>query len=228
MLAMILLVLMSIRSWAYDIGLQELCNINNEVEQSTTFAYDTAPQNYCIDIHHSELVTHNRYTAHDDTQPQQNIQGMKNKEYIEMKDELNKAIERFKRSKELSELSIQQLLDLLDIEMTVVDHLKSGKAGSLVADAVELRNKKLKRSIPSIIFVYDKILDLATYNETLNEQWNNIRNDDRQKEVLTLTPRDKKTFLHRMKYMLDYYYSMMRTLQWELSIGPAVERNYVL
>ena len=54
MLAMILLVLMSIRSWAYDIGLQELCNINNEVEQSTTFAYDTAPQNYCIDIHHSQ------------------------------------------------------------------------------------------------------------------------------------------------------------------------------
>jgi len=108
----------------------------------------------------------------------------------DMQSNVTRAMENFRSSRNYGEISIQQLLNLLRSELRLVHQLMNRESGCQIESFTRKRNKKLDCSIPSVVNVYDAVMDLATYDENINP-----RN-------LSLAHRDRMLFLRNMEQVL--------------------------
>ena len=194
---MVLLALLSIRSWAgQDLATEDKSStttLDTTAMQSTNTLDATAMH---IDVGGTVITRH---------------QGLK--------DEVAKALDTFKTTRDFGEVSIQGVMHLLEAEVCIVDLLLEGHTGYAVERAVLKRNKKLSHSIPSVAYMYDKIVDVATYNDLLNRKIYKHTQRDQKAFKSALNIHDKKIFLREMKDKLVHYYTIMHTMQCELAMG---------
>ena len=147
------------------------------------------------------------------------VSGVMEYNYQAMKDELVKALDTFRTTRDFGEVSIQGVMNLLQAELCIVDLLLDGHTGYAVEKAVNKRNKKLSRSIPSVAFMYDKIVDIACYNELLNPKIYQQTQKKHKAFKSALNIHDKKFFLREMKDKLNHYVGIMHVMQCELALG---------
>ncbi|MCX5921744.1 MAG: hypothetical protein NTX86_00205 [Candidatus Dependentiae bacterium] len=138
-----------------------------------------------------------------------------------MKSDFHAALDQLKASKDFSEIMIQRIVELLDAELMLVHCLLNGHMGEMVDDALVARNDMLSRSTPSMMYMYDKILNLVTYNEQVNGELYRNRTRNNRVHAHSLNWRDKREFLMTMYEKLEHYSGMMRAMQCDISIGDA-------
>lgn len=130
------------------------------------------------------------------------------------KQELNSMLGQLKQNTYLSELSMQRLLELIDLERDVVHLLIKQRAGYVVQKAVNTRNKALKRNVPSVVAVYDVVLDLATMHAGLERELRNYTRRYTHGLSRALNPEYKQAFLHHMMNTLEQYYHLIGRMQY--------------
>lgn len=93
-----------------------------------------------------------------------------------------------------NELTLQQLIDLMQIEMQLLAVFIYPTAGSRFS-LLHRRAVLLSDAIPSVRVLFDKILSMAMYNDQLNEQYEQQLQAS-QPFNIALNNNDKKIFLH--------------------------------
>jgi hypothetical protein len=127
------------------------------------------------------------------------------------------AVESFKSSREFNEVAVQQLLSLLHAEKVLVDHLLNGEFGYKIEKDIIARNNMLTQTVPSVVTLYNGILDLATQDEKLDTSKNNKYLEAGKLHKLYLSRKKRLDFLHHMHETLTYYCDHFHSLQWELA-----------
>lgn len=140
-------------------------------------------------------------------------------EYQNMQGGLDRALNKFRSNRDFGEISAGQLLKLLGIEISLVDLLLAAKTGQVIEELVVRRNDLLEQTIPSVVFLYDRILDLATYDAKLYD-WKASSKSDKESLKNALNMQDKRTFLERARVRLLNYQTLIRDLQYKASIVP--------
>lgn len=121
---------------------------------------------------------------------------------------------RFKESKDYGEIALQNVVDLLDHELKLVRLLSSGRTGAAIDSALDIRNERMQYSSPSIVFVYNKIMDLVTYDYLHSRvMLQQVKNNKRLSSALSHSA--KKAFLLRMEEKLMQYQKIIRQFQHE-------------
>jgi len=140
-------------------------------------------------------------------------------EYQSMQRGLDRALNKFRLNRDFGEISAGQLLTLLGVEISLIDLLLAAKTGQVIEELVVRRDELLGQSIPSIVFLYNRILDLATYDAKLYA-WK--ATDKSEKELLknALNLQDRKAFLERARIRLLNYQNLIRDIQYQASIVP--------
>ena len=141
-------------------------------------------------------------------------------EHSSMKQHLGTALDQLRANSDFGEVMLQKIMNLLNAEITIVNHLLCGEHGALLQNALVIRNQMLISSAPSVAYMYDKILDLSTYDQEANRK---LFQSGRCGCGLAyaLSSRDKKCFLSGMREKLVHYHGMMRQMQCNLAIGSA-------
>ena len=152
-----------------------------------------------------------------------NVEAMMH-EHSSMKQSLNTAFDRLKQNTDFGEVMLQKIMNLLDAEITLVNYLLCGQHGIVLQNTMMMRNQMLKNSTPSVAYMYDKIIDLATYDQESNSK---LYQSGRCGCGLAyaLCWRDKQCFLTGMRDKLVHYHSMMRAMQCEMAIGTATAEH---
>lgn len=140
--------------------------------------------------------------------------------HTSMKQDLSSLFSNLKNSPDYGEIMLQKIMDLIDAEIVIVNHLLCSHTGAAVEEAINMRNDMLKHTIPSVAYIYDKVMDLATFDYETNTKLyrcgcctNAIAN--------VLNWQDKTAFLHSMADKLHHYYTMIRQMQCSISIGDS-------
>lgn len=110
-----------------------------------------------------------------------------------LKHNLDGAMQRFKKSKECTEHSVEQLLQLVEAELTIVDYLCCGQTGMTIEDAVAERDCLLATSVPSVVYLYSMIMDFATYTPLLTSSAGYLNQHERD------------AYFRRMRRLLEQY-----------------------
>ena len=142
---------------------------------------------------------------------------MKNmyQQIAQTKQELNGMLGQLKQNAYLSEIGMQKLIGLIDLELSMVDLLIKHRTGYIVQKAVNTKNKALKRTIPSIVSVYDVVLDLATMHAELEQELQHYYERYKDRLSHALKSNDKQTFLYHMMNTLEYYYQTIERMQYD-------------
>ena len=125
---------------------------------------------------------------------------------IEAQALLEKNLVQLKWRADFGETGLQQILNLLNIELLIIKCLIKDDNKSMLQEAVEERNQVMRVSSPSVIRVYDMILDVATQDA-------NVGSD------LYHDKRDKKLFLWQVKDKLEQYLAKIKNMQYEISVA---------
>lgn len=133
-----------------------------------------------------------------------------------MKSELENVLANFRASRDFGEVSLQQATELIFAEMVLVDYLLRGKMGFAVEQAMIKRDMQLASSVPSVAYLYDAVLNYATYEAKFYA-------GDAQGRF-RLSKAHRRMFLDRMQGSLEYYYAFLRDLQYEISIDQNQRR----
>lgn len=120
-----------------------------------------------------------------------------NNNYEHMKSEMKSAMGHIEKG---DERSLQDLINLLDLELRMVFNLSDGKSGQVIEELVEERDAVLRRTTPSVAYVYSKIIDTATHDPRLYERDN-------------LRTRERRDFLQNMKESLLIQYRHVHDVQ---------------
>src|SRR5262249_20961940 len=107
----------------------------------------------------------------------------------------------FKKSNASNENSLEQLLCVLETELTLVEYLQTNVTGTYVEDAVHERERCLTESVPSVIYLYNLIMDVATYNPLL------ISHDT------YLNYHERTAYFRHISTTLEQYYHEFQTMQ---------------
>jgi hypothetical protein len=127
--------------------------------------------------------------------------------------ELKQALQSFPSNSH--NLVIEKLLLLLDAEMMLVDNLIHGVSGSAMECSMHERNDQMRKATPDVVSVYEKIMNLATFDERLypeyQSQWSRRPN---HAVSLKLGRHEKRDFLERMLEVLSNYYDQFSNVQY--------------
>lgn len=93
-----------------------------------------------------------------------------------------------------NELTLQQLIDLMQVEMKLLTVFIYPTAGNRLS-LLHRRAMLLADAVPSVRMLFDKVLSAAMYNDQLNEQYEQQLQTS-QPFNLALHTYDKKLFLH--------------------------------
>lgn len=130
----------------------------------------------------------------------------------------NELLFNFRKSKSYTEIALQNVIDLLNHELKLVRLLLYGHTGAAVDYALDSRNARLEYSSPSVVFIYNQILDLATNDYRTNQVL--FETSRKQKRLsAALNQRDKNAFLLSMEDKLNQYQTIMRRLQYKIADG---------
>ena len=130
---------------------------------------------------------------------------------------LDTKLEDFTSNPGINEFHVQSLLGLLNAEMLIMDHLIVGNTGYRVECALNKRNKKLWRAVPSVVEVFDAMVDLALYEPQLDTSHNLSMACQDKFDRMRLCSEYKRVYLHRAYDMLEDYYLALRYFQYDLT-----------
>ena len=131
-----------------------------------------------------------------------------------LKNELEYALRQVRQRADFGELGMQKVLTLLDLELNIVDHLLAGETGYGIEQAMQGRNNVLHHSIPSVVQLYDMVLDLATTHAQLEKRLRTYAARHEKGLWRALDSGDKHAFLLHMADTLEYYYNMIQNMQY--------------
>jgi len=132
----------------------------------------------------------------------------------------NQALDRFKKTKDYGEISLQSIIDLLGFESKVVQHLLANHTGAAVEYALDRRNSRLECSTPSVMYMYDTILNLATFDTRYKQPMINAIQRNKQL-ARALSQSEQQQFLCIMQDRLNYYRTVLRALQCAIAQGSS-------
>jgi hypothetical protein len=141
--------------------------------------------------------------------------------------ELDRVMASFKNSKSWNETSIQQLINLLDMDMKLVKMLMQGKQNQEMTATIKQRDEMLRQTVPTIAQVYNRIMDVATYDAKLEPQTYKNKKGETIARSGYLTSREKKRYLRNIEKSLR---SMARNLaveQDQISMVNAMKHSNV-
>ena len=127
---------------------------------------------------------------------------------LELRANLEKVLVQLKWRSDFGEMGLQQILNLLNVEIFITDCMIKGDSGLLLSEAVQQRSNLLQSSAPSVSNVYNMILDEATFNNQIDSPFPE-----------SLPTNDKKLFLWQVKDKLEYYYSKIQEMQYDISVA---------
>ena len=140
--------------------------------------------------------------------------------YTTMKQDMGSIFTNLKSSPDFGELMLQKIIDLIEAEIKIVNHLLCSHTGAAVEEAIEERNFQLKHSVPSVAYVYDKMMDLVTYDQETNTRL--YRTGCCTKAIAkVLNWNDRCAFLHVMMDKLNHYRGVVRQMQCSIAIGDS-------
>lgn len=115
--------------------------------------------------------------------------------------QFDRVMDDFRRSGAWNEMGIQQIINLLKHEMTIVDLLLSA-CGYELETAVNKRNQTVAESSPTTVHVYDATMDLATYHPKLEQKSYKNKQDEIIMFSGSLNRREKRLYLHNINKIL--------------------------
>lgn len=133
-----------------------------------------------------------------------------------MREQLEHATQEFRLSGSYGEHALGQLLKLLSLECSIVHHLMRGAPAAAVAKRVAKRQKALHHSIPSVYCLYHRIMNVITYDPTIDP------------ERLHSGYTAKQEFLHTMFARLQEYRGMYANLQYDEYMGSGNQQEMVM
>lgn len=119
----------------------------------------------------------------------------------ELRHTLDETVRHFKKSNTYTENSLEQLLCVLEAELTLVEYLQTDVTGTNVEDAVYERERRLAESVPSVVYLYNLIMDFATYNPLLTT------------DNTYLNYHERTAYFNRILTTLEHYYHEFQTMQ---------------
>ncbi len=136
---------------------------------------------------------------------------------------LNNSLAEFIACSGCNELTLHQLIDLMNAELKLIETLVYPTMGNRHY-LIQSRSDLLDQAVPSVRLVYDKILSFATYNELLNNQFSS--QDDHGRNLhLSLNFYNKKIFLHTMYQRLSNLKQQIQKMQYKLVLNQANYRT---
>jgi len=141
-------------------------------------------------------------------------------EYETVYQMLNSSLVEFTKCSSCSELTLQQLLDLMSSELNLIEVLIYPVTGNR-HHLIQLRSELLDQAIPSVRLVYDKILSVVTHNDFLNDQFN-AQGDNGCDVRFLLNFNNKKIFLHTMYQRLFDLKQKMQKVQYKFALNQAI------
>lgn len=125
----------------------------------------------------------------------------------ELQHNLDKALHHFKKSSAYTESYLEQLLCVLEVELTLIEYLQTDVTGTNVEDAVCERERRLAESVPSVVYLYNLIMDFATYNPLLTP------------DNTYLNYHERTAYFNRIVTTLEQYYHEFQTMQHRASVA---------
>lgn len=114
--------------------------------------------------------------------------------YMAVEHMLHAALIDFAYHPSCNEFTLQQLIDLMCTEKQLLSVFIYPTSGNQF-DILQKRSALLEHAIPTVRMLFDKIINLATYNELLNDQYL-LDSVSKNRDRLLLSTYDKKIFLH--------------------------------
>ena len=126
---------------------------------------------------------------------------------VEAQSNLEKLLVQLKWRPDFGEAGLQYVLNLLNVELFITEYLLKGDNSFMLQEAVTKRIRLIEQSSPSVVYVYNMILDFATTTDA-----------HKMREHYT---QDKKMFLWNVKSKLELYYGKIQEMQYDLSVALA-------
>jgi len=144
--------------------------------------------------------------------------------YAVMKSDFNNALELFKETYDYGEMALQNIIDLLTVELRVVHNLLIGTTGATQERAVDKRNARLEMSTPSVVYIYNKVIDLVMNSQLLNEEI--YRGCACKKQLVnSLNGYNQRLFLKHVEQKLRQYRKHIYEMQYDISIASGEMRD---
>lgn len=128
-----------------------------------------------------------------------------------LKKNLELTLQRFKKSSQCNEVSLEQLLLLLEAELQLVEHLQAGETGMAIEDAIDVRERLLSHTIPTLVYVYNALMDFATYSPILTP------------DNTYLNYRERHAYFKRIVDTLESCYHDFETIQYRASLAYTLQ-----
>lgn len=134
-----------------------------------------------------------------------------------VKQALDMKLRNFTNNPHINELYVQHILDLLSAEMAIVEHLRIGDSGYTVECALKERNRRLLVAVPSVISLFESILDFALYEPKISNAYNRDMVAQKKSMRMRLRKGSSQKFLRRTYDTLEDYYLVLHRFQSELA-----------
>lgn len=128
-----------------------------------------------------------------------------------LRSRLEAELHKFKGQSLDAEFCLNHIFQLLNIELEIADSLIDGKTGLPVNQLIDRRNKLIMRTVPSVIRVYDLLMNYATADASLLCKLRNVI--DRQERLWTVLFYDEREhFLCHMTDIFETYYKALKNI----------------
>lgn len=126
-----------------------------------------------------------------------------------LRSSLDKEIETMGKRSIDAEFCLKHILTLLDFELEIIDNLIDKKLGLPVYQLQDRRNELIVQTVPSVVRIYDGIINCAAADASLLCKLRTII-QDQQRSCTFLFYNKKEHFLQHMITVLESYYRCLR------------------
>lgn len=149
----------------------------------------------CIPYHAQDVPEINKYAA----------------EITLIRSRLESELARFKGQSIDAEFCLNHILQLLDLELEIADCLIDKKTGLPVNQLIDRRNKLISQTVPSVVRVYDLLMNYATADASLLCKLRNVI-DQQQRLWTVLFYDEREHFLCHMTDIFETYYKALKNI----------------
>jgi hypothetical protein len=127
----------------------------------------------------------------------------------QLKEAMGRELERFKEKSFGADIATHHMLRLIDTELELTDSLIDGKNGLPIVRLREKKNKLIAQTAPSVLCVYDMLLNYAVAESMYGCKMRDHIN--KQKTMWTVLYADPRHhFLNCMADIFDNYYRLIK------------------
>lgn len=149
----------------------------------------------CIPCHVQEVPEINKYAA----------------EVALIRSRLASELHAFKGRSIDAEFCLNHMLRLLDCELEIADCLIDGKTGLPINQLIDRRNRLIAQTVPSVVRVYDLLMNYATADASLLCKLRNVINQQ-QRLWTVLFYDEREHFLSHMTDIFESYYKALKNI----------------